>query len=273
MSLNSRLHIKAGFKNNKTFLKESYYTHPYKIANVTEDKASDLLRLMMMSSSPGILDNDEYAVQIDVEVNAKLWLTTQGYQRIFTMKEGAFQTIDVSINENASLVYLPHPNVPHEGADFSSDNTIRLGANHHLLWSEITTCGRKLSGEEFKFTRYKNNTKIFIEGKLVVKENVLIEPFKRNIHSIGQLENYSHQSSILFLNNKADTRIIAEECHLILSSIEGIAFGISSIAANGIVIRILGYKGEQLFMIHNNLAAIICRLSNEKSAVKTFINN
>jgi len=264
VSLNSSLHIKAGFKNNKTFLKESYCTHPYKIANVTEDKSGDLLRLMMMSSSPGILDKDKYTVEIDIEENAKLWLTTQGYQRIFTMKNGATQNLKVDIRNKGSFAYLPHPNVPHESSDFISHNTIHLAVNHELLWSEITTCGRKGSGEEFKFTRYKNITQIYIDGRLVVKENVLLEPAKRNIHSIGQLENHSHQSSLLFLNNQVDIEQVAEECSLILSAAEDITFGISRLAVNGIVIRLLGYKGEQLYKLHTNLATTIAHKSKRE---------
>jgi urease accessory protein len=260
MSLNSKLHITAGYKNNKTYLKESYCTHPYKIANVTEDKSGDLLWLMMMSSSPGILDKDAYSIEINIEKNAKLWLTTQGYQRIFTMKDGAQQKVAVNVKDKASFVYLPHPNVPHEGANFSSGNTIHLSKNHQLIWSEITTCGRKWSGEAFKFTRYKNATNVFIKGKLVVKENVVLEPAKRNIHAIGQLENYSHQSSLLFLHNSVDMEMIAKKCRLILSEAD-ITFGVSRLAVNGLVIRMLGYKGEQLYNLHNQLASVITETS------------
>ncbi len=271
MSLNSSLHIIAGFKNDKTYLKESYCTPPYKIANVTEDKSSDLMRLMMMSSSPGILDNDRSAVKIVVEENAKLWLTTQGYQRIFTMKDGASQKVTVDVHNNGSIVYLPHPNVPHEASDFSSYNSICLAANHELVWSEITTCGRKLSGEEFKFSRYKNATNIVLQGKLAVKENVLIEPAKRNIRGLGQLENFSHQSSLIFLNNLVDIEQIAAESNLLLSSAEGITFGISRLAVNGLVIRMLGYKGEQLYNLHNDLAAAISHQNKRKILDKAIL--
>jgi urease accessory protein len=40
---------------------------PFKLADITEDRSEKTLRLMMMTSSPGILDGDEYNIQIEVE--------------------------------------------------------------------------------------------------------------------------------------------------------------------------------------------------------------
>jgi urease accessory protein len=253
----SRLHIAAGFKNNKTYLKNSFCTSPFKIGNITEDRRKSLIKLMLMSSSPGILDNDSYEIKIDIEENAELQISTQGYQRIFTMQNGAKQTINISLAENASLCYLPHPSVPHKSSLFKSVNTIYLKTNHNLIWNEIVTCGRKLSNEAFAFTSFHNTTNIYLNGKLVVKENLLIEPAKTNISAIGQLEGYSHQSSLLFINNKADCRYLMQDCIELLAPIEGIEYGISELPVNGFTIRMLGNKGEQLFEIQNRLTLLL----------------
>ena len=41
---------------------------------------------MLMSSSPGILDEDKYLMKIEVAEGCALKLHTQSYQRLFTMK-------------------------------------------------------------------------------------------------------------------------------------------------------------------------------------------
>ena len=89
----------------------------------------------------------------------------------------------------------------------------------------------------------------------------MLEPSKRNIHAIGQLEGYSHQSTLLFINDAMDMEKILEEGKQILSGIEGIAFGISMLPVNGLIFRILGFKGEQLFNCNNKLASLIQQLS------------
>lgn len=240
-------------------LKQEYYKQPFKLANITEDKKDDTLRLMITSSSPGVVDNDNYLIEIEVEENASLHLSTQGYQRLFTMRNKASQCMNVQVNENGSFYFLPHPNVPHALSNFSAINNIYLCRNHNFVWSEIITCGRKLSGEEFQFTKYHNVTNIYINKKLVVRENVLLEPLKKDPASIGQLEGYTHQATLIFLNNHFDMKEIMKQGEELLSEAEDIIFGISSLPVNGLIFRQVGYKAEQLFHNNNKLAELVDR--------------
>jgi urease accessory protein len=257
MQVKQVLHIVAGYKNSKTFLKYSYAAQPFKIANISENKSQNLLRLMMTSSSPGILDNDHYLVDIDVEENAQMHITTQGFQRLFTMKENASQVMNVHVANDASFYFLPHPIVPHKDSDFTSVNNIFLKKVHHIVWSEIITCGRKLSGEEFQFTKFHSVTNIFLNERLIIKENVLLEPIKNNIRAIGQFEGFTHQSALLFINSDVDMVFIAEACKQILIKTNEVEFGISKLPVNGLIIRMLGYKGEELFNFNNKIASFI----------------
>jgi urease accessory protein len=257
MQVNSHLNILAGYKNDKSYLKEAYCRQHFKITNITEDKNCGTLKLMMVSSSPGVLDNDIFAIDVLIEENANVELTTQGYQRLFTMRNEASQCMNVRIGNNGSFYFLPHPNVPHAFSNFSSENNIYLSGKHNLLWSEIITCGRKLSGEEFKFTRFHNITNVYLHGKLIVKENVLIQPSKNNVHAIGQLEGYTHQSTLLFINDIADLSEISVACAGLFEGIEDLVFGISFLQVNGLIIRMLGQKAEKLFNYNNKLASII----------------
>lgn len=264
MQLTTHLHIIAGFKNDKSFLKQGYYKQPFKLANITEDKRDDTLRLMITSSSPGVLNNDNYFIEIEVEQNASLHFSTQGYQRLFTMRNKASQCMNVQVNENGSFYFLPHPNVPHALSNFSAINNIYLRRNHNFVWSEIITCGRKLSGEEFQFTKYHNLTNIYINKKLVVKENVLLEPLKKDPASIGQLEGYTHQATLIFLNDHLDMKEIMQQGRGLLSGSEDIVFGISLLPVDGLIFRQLGNKAEQLFNNNNKLSGLISRFVKDE---------
>src|SRR4051812_49392668 len=155
------LHIETALRENKTYLKNCFFSTPFKVANITEDKAERCLQLMLMSSSPGILDGDEYYLKVELPDGCSLKLHTQSYQRIFNMKKGASQNMQVYVGKNSSFYYLPHPSVPHKMSDFVATNKIYLSARCTLTWGEVLTCGRKLSGEEFKFNRYQSITEIF----------------------------------------------------------------------------------------------------------------
>ncbi len=259
MSLN-HVHITAGCKNDRSYLKHCYYKQPFKVVNITEDKTGDLLRLMLTTSSPGILSNDCYEIEIEVGEITKVHLTTQGYQRLFTMTGKANQVLNVHIKNNGSFCFLPHPSVPHKASNFSSLNNIYLNKNHNLVWSEIITCGRKLAGEEFTFTKFKNITNVYLNNRLVVKENVLLEPTKRDLLALGQLEGYTHQSTLLFVNDAADMQEISSVSKGFLSRIEEITFGISMLPVNGLIFRILAQKAEKLFDCNSKLATLIQRI-------------
>src|SRR5215213_6322329 len=140
----AELHIQTAVRNSKTFLKSVFHTQPFKLADITEDRSEKTLRLMMMSSSPGILDGDEYKIKIDLEEGCSVVLETQSFLRLFNMKKGASQEMEIKMGNNSSFVFLPHPSVPHESSAFTSKSKIYLSGECSLTWGEVLTCGRKL---------------------------------------------------------------------------------------------------------------------------------
>lgn len=241
------LHIQTVLRNGRTSLAKAYTTSPLKVADITEDKNGGQLDLMLMSSSPGILDGDDYRMKIEVAPGCRMSLQTQSYQRLFTMAKGACQTMEVHIGKGASFCCIPHPTVPHTGSVYKALNKIYLSADSNLIWGEIITCGRKLSGEQFRFSKLHILTDVFLNDKLIIKENLLVEPGKNNIAAVGHWEGYTHHASLLFISNTESLSRLMEEVNGLLTNTKNIMYGISLAPVNGLVIRILGTKGEQLF--------------------------
>lgn len=221
---------------------------------------------MLVSSSPGVLDGDEYNLKIEIAENCSLTLQTQSYQRLYTMKKGASQHLEVCMQKNVSFCYLPHPTVPHEASDFVAKNKIFLSSGCTLFWSEILTCGRKLSGEVFKFSRYHNLTEIFLNNRLVIKENLLLKPSSTDITAIGQLEGYTHQASFIYINEIAPVNNLITALHELLKTVADICFGISALPVNGLIVRLLAYKGEQLYNLQKQIAEFITNFNTDKPA-------
>lgn len=255
--MKAELHIQVAEKANRSFLKHSYFTTPFKVMNITEDKNGADLHLMLMSSSPGVLDGDKYDLKIEVEQNASLHLHTQAYQRLFNMKHGAVQNMQVHIADDASFYYLPHPSVPHEQSIFSSCNNFYLANKSRLFFGEILTCGRKLNGEAFLFSKYQSLSNIYQKWKLVIKENLLMQPAFINVHAIGQLEGYTHQASMICVDENLDIKHTQELLVSILKAEKNIDFGVSATPANGLIIRLLGNGAEQLYELLKKILSII----------------
>ncbi len=57
--------LKTGLRE-QTILKDIYFTSPFNLVEVRENKKNQLLEVMVMSSSPGLLNNDVYDLSIEV---------------------------------------------------------------------------------------------------------------------------------------------------------------------------------------------------------------
>lgn len=261
--MKASLHIKTALRGNKTILQWGYCTHPFKLANVTEAPCSNALKLMIRSSSPGVLDGDEYDIQMEVAEGCIVEVETQSYQRLFLMKEGASQTMNVRLQKNASLTYIPHPSVPHAGSIFSSHNKIYLSQNCSLVWGEVLSPGRQLNGEVFSFSSYHNITEIYLDQKLVVKENLLLKPLHTAVQSLGLMEGFSHQATLIYLSEEAKITelitLLSDHCQ----QEKGILFGITLLPVNGLLVRVLGYKAEPLFALLKDMASLIAVHKNK----------
>jgi urease accessory protein len=245
--MKSEVYIHTALRVGCSYLKDAYFTQPFKIADITENRKDPQLHLMLMSSSPGVLDGDEYRFRIEVAANCSLCLETQSYQRLFTMKGSASQEMDIHLLQGASFRYLPHPVVPHLGSDFTSETRINLAGGNTLVWGEVVTCGRKLNGEVFAFRKYHSITEVFLRGKLIIKENLLLQPSAFCLSGMGQMEGFTHQASLVFLSENSAVQLLVNELHDWLCAQSGIVFGISAPRHDGFVLRLLGQKAEQLF--------------------------
>ena len=257
MPLKAKLHIETVCRNKRTILKNSFAGQPYKLADITEDKTENCLQLMLMNSSPGILDGDEHRCEIVVGENCSLELQTQSYQRIFQMTTGASQSMTVSMSTGSSFTYLPHPLVPHRSSIFDSRNKIYMDESCSLIWGEVMSCGRGLNKEVFKFSSYHSVTEIFIQDKLVVKENLLVKPKEMNPDGIGHFEGYTHQATLLYLHESACNEELKKKLICEMELEQNISFGISALAVSGVVVRVLGHKAEQLFLLLRRLSLLI----------------
>ncbi|MES2890533.1 MAG: urease accessory protein UreD [Bacteroidota bacterium] len=265
--MKATLNIHAGLRQKSTILKSVFATTPYKLANITEDKQGQVLELMIMSNSPGILDGDQHAVQVELEAGTNIRLHTQSYQRLFNMQKSASLSFSVNMAANSSFFYLPHPTVPHKASSFSITNNIRLAENCTLVFGEIITCGRKLNGEVFSFTKYTCQTQIFLHEKLVIKENLRLEPAAVNIYAVGQLEGFTHQATLIYLRERSNIPALILQISELLLHEKGIVFGISEAPVSGLVCRFLGLKAEQLHDCLKRIGEFLFQIQGVKTDI------
>ncbi|AZA54443.1 urease accessory protein UreD [Chryseobacterium sp. G0201] len=260
--MDSRLHIIAGHKAGKSYVKDLFVSPPFRVVSVGQRKSDNKLYQIIMSSSPGILDGDRYQLDIELEKGSALQLQSQSYQRLFNMKDEAVQQLNISMEDDTSFAYVPHPVVPHEDSNFKSKAKINIGENSQVIMGEIITCGRKHYGELFKLKKFQNLTEIYHKDKLMVKDNVLIQPDLFPIKSIGNLEEYTHQGTLIFYSTKKDLdkNYLIEIIYTQIESQDEMEIGISAMEDNGFIIRALGNGGEVMYNFFLKVQEILWEL-------------
>jgi urease accessory protein len=241
--MRSEVAIEVAIRSDISYLASSYFTPPFKVVNITEDKHAGFLDLILMCSSPGVLDGDEASICIGMGEGARMRLCTQSYQRLFNMKHGAAASMEVRMDKGACFCWLPHPCVPHEGAVFTGKNRVFINEGCQLVWGEVLTCGRKLNGEVFGFSKYHVRTEIFIRDQLVLVDNICLRPSVISVGGPGQMEGFTHQASLLYVGGLGMSR---DEIERYLAILEGTVYGVSEGPAGSLVVRILGNKAEPL---------------------------
>lgn len=242
----SRLYIKAEALNEKTYIQDSYFTSPFKIAKPFADNDNGVMSLMIMSSSAGVMEGDTYRIDVELEANAKVKLESQSYQKIHRMKDGnAVQNNSFNLAKGAFLDYDPKPTIPFSDSSFYSNTVCKLAEGAAFIYSDILAAGRVKSGEAFQFREYCSGMRIYYDKELIFLENQFLNPKVQNLEEIGFFEGFTHQASMGFFYDGIKDELL-NKIYGILETVEDVQFGISKAKKHGMVVRLLGYNSDSL---------------------------
>lgn len=250
----STLRIRTEIRNGHHHLADMYFTNPFGLMRFDKRNSQDpWLRYMIRSSTPGIMAGDIYEIYFKVAEGTNLGLESQAYSRIHSMPEDNFakQTTLIEVEDNAMFQYIPHPTSPHKDSVFEAKNTLKIAKTSRVIWGEIITCGRKLygKGEEFEFNKLSNYTEIFLDGKLIFKDRLYLDPKKMNLRSMGNFEEYTHQGTIFIYDQNLEEDYLYDLFNGFAQMEQGIEYAVTTTVGGAILVRAVGHSGEQLYRL------------------------
>lgn len=243
--LKSKIKVNAEREEERTLLKNSFHSVPYKVLHYGSKFLHTHLELIIMCSSPGMMDGDELDIRIDVHERAQLKLCTQSFNKLHPMVHGARQETIVNIKNGGVFQYIPHPVTPFKGSIFKTVNEIHMDKGACLIWGDIIASGRVRSGESFQFTRLHSLTKIFVNNRLLLLDNQLLEPKSQPVQSLLFYEGYTHQATMIYVSPYGD-ELKKELDEILIGQYKEISFGFTQCADNAVMIRALGNDGVLL---------------------------
>lgn len=240
------MNLNAKVLNGKTYLEDSYFTAPFKIAKPFFEGTDGVMNIMIMSASAGVMEGDTYKIDVELGRDSRVRLESQSYQKVHRMKDGhAAQHNSFKLENGAFLDYAPRPTIPFAGSGFCTSTECRMAEGSAFIYSEILSGGRVKSGETFEFREYRSGIRIYYGRELIFLENQFLCPQEQNLEGIGFFEGCTHQASLGFFYDHINDELI-DKLYGIPEAMEDVPFGVSKTKKHGLVVRLLGTGSDRL---------------------------
>lgn len=157
----------------------------------------------------GYLDGDRYRLNINLEENAQVTLTSQGATKIYkTLNDRVEQYQSFNLANHSYMEFVADPIIAYENAKFYQHNTFRLEAESSMFYTDILTPGYSSDDHDFTYKYMHLINEIYVEDELVTYDNMLLNPEKNQLSSIGYMEDYTHLGSAYFIHPEVNQNLI-----------------------------------------------------------------
>jgi urease accessory protein len=151
--------------NNSTQLVKAYSQAPLKIQRSFYPEGQDICHSIILHTAGGMVGGDRLSQTINLQPETQVLLTTPAASKIYRSSGETVQnTINIEIQEQAYLEFIPREMIIFNGAIFSQNLRVNLAPNACYLGWEITRFGRTARGEIFNQGQWKSCTEIWQNG-------------------------------------------------------------------------------------------------------------
>ncbi|KIK82297.1 hypothetical protein PAXRUDRAFT_832293 [Paxillus rubicundulus Ve08.2h10] len=155
----------------------------------------------------GLVSGDRVKLKVDVEGGCKLLLLSQGSTKVFKTRSGdrastslrqpahlgipenvTTQITDVSIAPKSAVFLLPDPVTCFRSASYTQIQRFHLLGDASLVLLDWVAAGRKSLGEEWEFSRYYSVNEVFLDGRRITRDIMLLEDFSLQSQPPGSIQ-------------------------------------------------------------------------------------
>ncbi|WP_027249593.1 urease accessory protein UreD [Planktothrix agardhii] len=174
---------------NSTQLVKAYTQAPLKIQRSFYPEGQEICHSIILHTAGGMVGGDRLSQTINLQPETQVLLTTPAASKIYRSSgETAQNTINIEIQEQAYLEFIPREMIIFNGAIFSQNLRVNLDPNACYLGWEITRFGRTARGEIFNQGQWKSCTEIWQNGCPVWIDRqgfIANEEILNNPHGLG----------------------------------------------------------------------------------------
>lgn len=239
----------ASDKNSRTFIKNLKTKSPILVqkALYSDPTNPKKAHIYLMSSAGGMLQGDTLKIDIIARKNTDTYVTTQAATKIYKSEnQNCFQHVNILVEKDSFLEYLPKQIIPHKDAKFLQDVNIRIDDSSSLIYSEIISAGRIAYGEKFDFNSVRLRLKCTDQNsQLLFSEYSNLEPKNNKTKFNSLFGNQNLYSTIYIVSQKIDSEKLCLQIYEFFKT--NYLIGCSQLPnSSGIVIRILSNSIDKI---------------------------
>lgn len=212
VTMHGEIQLTVAQRDGISMLADVFVTPPFKVLTLpsptgtaTMTRWQGALKLMQMSASPGLLAGDRVEIRVSLAQGAALDWQTQSFARVLSMDAGhAEQNLVIDMATGSRLCYVPHPLVLHAGAQLRQCTCVDLSDACALILGEVIASGRRLNDEHFAFAALSSRVQVYHRQQPILLDNIQWKPEQYALNVLGQMEGFSHQAGLCYVNTNQD---------------------------------------------------------------------
>ncbi len=254
------LRLDAEVRNGKTVARNVYFQGAYKVMRPIYHDESGQACYYILNPGGGFLDGDSYRMQISLDNNAQMTLTTQSATKIYkTPKSFAYQETEINLKEGSYFEYIPDPIIGYRNAKYKQKTVTHMEKGATLLFTDIITPGWSPDGDRFSYNMLQLKNEIYLDGELVVYDHIKLNPENQNIEALGYMEGYSHLGSMIVVGEQTTPEFIDKMYQMMDESEGDFEVGISQLPVSGFTLRLFANRTQTIEKIFADCQGMISR--------------
>ena len=235
-------------KNGKFKTEKSYFTGIAKLARALYLDTDGVPCYYLMQLGGGYVENEKFRSCIHIKKDTRAIVTTQAATKVYKCINNlpSYQKNEIFVDENATLEYISDNVILYKDAMFKQESVIRVKDTSSLVYTEGLTSGWSPDGEKFQYSSLQMKLKLYVEDKLVMLDNLKLNPREDDLTSLGFFEEFNNYSSMIFIDEMVNSDLIDILRSLVKELNLDVRVGITKLECNGLVLRVLGNLTQDL---------------------------
>ena len=240
-------------RNNKTVISNKCFSGLIKLSPTIHLDSEKISTYFILGIGGGYVEGEKYRNIFKLEKESRAIITTQASTKIYKCPNGlnTEQETLITLEKDSVLEYITDPVILYKDAIYKQINNIYMDESSTLIYTDGITSGWSPDGDEFKYRSLQLKTNVYVNNKIILIDNLLVDTLHDDVRGIGYFEGYKNFGTLLVINSSIDEDVICELRKKIKDLDLPIYFGISKLEVNGFVLRVLGDLTQNIEMAIN----------------------